>query len=198
MFLVNQRVHTGEGGLAEIALNWLAMDVRARLIVSRALDVRWANQSALECLGAQAMMHVRAGELVCKTPPMHLAVSNFVATLSERVHTLALEDDEGDDVLLLRGWAVMREEETLACLELALDRPEFRPDYRDVQAVFGLTSAENRTVNELLAGYTVTTIAARLGLSVGTVRTHVKRIYSKVCVTSREELLGRLAPYRIV
>jgi DNA-binding CsgD family transcriptional regulator len=44
---------------------------------------------------------------------------------------------------------------------------------------------------------TAAEIASRTHLSVGTVRTHIRRIYLKVGVKSREGLLGRFAPYSL-
>ena len=188
----------GADGLAHVALGWLSLDVRPRIIVSAALQVRWSNRLALECLDAQSLVYVRAGELVCKNGAIHKAVSDFVGELDGDVRTLALSDEGRRDVLLLRGWGMPHEGERLACLELGRDREGFVCDYRDLRAVFGLTQAEHRVVLEMLAGKTVTIIAETLHLSVGTVRTHVKHLYSKIGVTSREELLGRLAPYRLV
>lgn len=185
-------------GLAQVALDWLVADVRPRIIVSTALRVRWFNRLALDYLKAQALVHVRAGEIVCKSAATHKLLSDFVCRLDGEVRTLALSDDTRRDVLLLRGWGMLHHGEHVACLELGCDREGFVPDYRDLQTVFGLTQAEHRVVLEMLAGKTVTIIAGKLNLSVGTVRTHVKRLYSKIGVTSREELLGRLAPYRLV
>jgi DNA-binding CsgD family transcriptional regulator len=190
--------HADADGMEHVALGWLSLDVRPRIIVSTTLHVRWSNHLALECLDARSLVHVRGDELVCKNNAIHKAVSDFVRALDDKVQTLAVSDEGRRDVLLLRGWGLVHEGERLACLELGRDREGFVCDYRDLRAVFGLTQAEHRVVLQMLGGNTVTIIAETLHLSVGTVRTHVKHLYSKVGVTSREELLGRLAPYRLV
>lgn len=188
-----------EGGdLAQVALDWLAHDVRPRMIVSTALHVHWRNQLALECLASQPFIHVRGDELVCMTAAIQKSVLDFVLRVGDEVQTLALFGPSRRDVLLLRGWGLPHSHGQLACIEFGRDHDAFSCDYRDLKTVFGLTQAEHRIVLEMLGGKTVTTIAGEFGLSVGTVRTHVKRLYSKIEVASREELLGRLAPYRVV
>jgi len=196
--LGEQCVSAAASGFYEgIALEWLAFDARARLIVSADLRVRWHNPRALECLRGCSSLHLRNRELVFGTPTIQRTFAAFVFTLDDQLRTLALAGDDEDDVLLLRGWGTRRDGVMLACLEIIRDNDDFVCEYRDIDTVFRLTPAEHRIVVRSLSGHTVTTIAAELGLSVDTVRTHVRHIYSKVGVGSREELLGRLSPYRV-
>jgi DNA-binding NarL/FixJ family response regulator len=60
------------------------------------------------------------------------------------------------------------------------------------RALFGLTPAEARVSAGLALGRSVTGIAGEQSVSVGTVRTHVKRIFDKAGVTSQVELVSRL------
>lgn len=53
----------------------------------------------------------------------------------------------------------------------------------------GLTPAENEVFRLYGAGFTVQEIAARLHLSVNTIKTHSKHIYAKLGVGSREEIV---------
>ena len=66
----------------------------------------------------------------------------------------------------------------------------FQP--RPFSAPVGLTERERQVVESLVEGLSEKRVAARLGLTVQTVHTHIKSIYRKLQVSSRGELLGRL------
>ncbi len=59
--------------------------------------------------------------------------------------------------------------------------------------IYGLTRAQADVARQLYAGLSVEETAARLQLSLNTVRTHLKQIFSKCEVQSQAELLHALA-----
>ncbi|MEY2920378.1 MAG: hypothetical protein RL261_1683, partial [Pseudomonadota bacterium] len=59
--------------------------------------------------------------------------------------------------------------------------------------IYGLTRAQADVARQLYAGLSVEETAARLRLSLNTVRTHLKQIFSKCEVQSQAELLDALA-----
>ena len=59
--------------------------------------------------------------------------------------------------------------------------------------IYGLTRAQADVARQLYAGLSVEETAARLGLSLNTVRTHLKQIFSKCEVQSQAELMHTLA-----
>jgi DNA-binding CsgD family transcriptional regulator len=61
-----------------------------------------------------------------------------------------------------------------------------------VQKQFGLTNAEAAVAFELMQGDHRAAVAARLGVSLATVRTHMMHIYAKTGVQTRSALIGRL------
>ena len=60
--------------------------------------------------------------------------------------------------------------------------------------LFELTPAEERVARLLTTGDAVHAIGAQLGVSVDTVRSHAQKIYLKVGVANREQLIARLSP----
>jgi DNA-binding CsgD family transcriptional regulator len=58
-----------------------------------------------------------------------------------------------------------------------------------VKNIKTLSPAERAVFNLYMEGYTAPEIARILCLSINTIKTHNKRIYSKLNVTSRKELL---------
>jgi alpha-beta hydrolase superfamily lysophospholipase/DNA-binding CsgD family transcriptional regulator len=61
-----------------------------------------------------------------------------------------------------------------------------------LQFAYGLTLKEAETAAGLLDGLGAEAIAARLGVSLNTVRTHLKRVYDKTGVRTQTELVARL------
>ena len=59
--------------------------------------------------------------------------------------------------------------------------------------IYGLTRAQADVARQLYAGLSVEETATRLQLSLNTVRTHLKQIFSKCEVQSQAELLHALA-----
>ena len=58
-------------------------------------------------------------------------------------------------------------------------------------------AAEAAVVRNAAAGARADVIAADLGVSLETVRTHFRRIYAKLGVSSREQLFALVTPYRL-
>ncbi len=62
-----------------------------------------------------------------------------------------------------------------------------------LKQLYGLTRAQAEVARSLFAGLTVEQTAAELGLSLNTIRTHLKHIFTKCDVQSQGELLQLLA-----
>jgi DNA-binding CsgD family transcriptional regulator len=62
-------------------------------------------------------------------------------------------------------------------------------DERMLREVYDLTSAEARTACALLEGQTLQESAKRLGVTVHTVRTHLKRVFEKTHTTRQADLI---------
>lgn len=60
----------------------------------------------------------------------------------------------------------------------------------DLMTLYGLTPTEHQIVSLLLNGLSVSDVAEQLHNSVLTVRTHVKRAYSKLDINSKEQLFS--------
>lgn len=182
---------------AAVALDWLVRDARPRMMLDAALRVRWCNAQATRELDRNTGISIRDGMLCFAKHAAQRDFQEFLAGLDEEMRTIAVPCREGG-TLLFRGRGLDEVGGRVACVEFTRDHPGFVARYYDIDRVFGLTPAEDRVVQSLLAGRTVGGIASDLGVAVGTVRTHVRRIYSKTAVRSREELLSRLRPYCVM
>ena len=93
------------------------------------------------------------------------------------------------DAVTQRLW--QRSEKTI--LTTARQRSEFHSYLRDAFRNFGLsalTPREQEITKLLLKGFSAKSIARILGISPGTVRNHMKQVYSKLEVNSQVELFG--------
>jgi DNA-binding CsgD family transcriptional regulator len=64
----------------------------------------------------------------------------------------------------------------------------------DLRAIYGLSGAELRILSDLIDGKTVTDSAQSTNTSVFTARTHLRNIYQKLRVSTREAMFNLLAP----
>jgi DNA-binding CsgD family transcriptional regulator len=84
---------------------------------------------------------------------------------------------------------------------LVLLRPHLHQAYLDTERrrhpVPRLTPRQNDLLRLLAAGHTNTQIARRLGISEGTVRTHLENIYERLNVCSRTAAVTRAFPDRV-
>jgi len=75
-----------------------------------------------------------------------------------------------------------------------ISRPEERHIIppKIIQQFFGLTKTESMVTSLLAQGIGVEEIASRLGVSVYTVRTHIRSIFKKTGVSKQTELIRRV------
>lgn len=74
-----------------------------------------------------------------------------------------------------------------------------KPDLSVLRELFSLTPAEVRIAGKLVLGRSVEEIAVEAGISVETVRTHIKRLFSKTETSRQAELISlilRSVPFR--
>ena len=84
---------------------------------------------------------------------------------------------------------------------LTLLRPHLHQAYLDAERrrhpLPRLTTRQTGLLRLVAAGHTNTQIARRLGISEGTVRTHLEHIYERLHVSSRTAAVTRAFPHRV-
>lgn len=180
------------------ALAWFTQDQHARLLIGLEGKILWWNEPAIDVLQVCSSVRIREDNFRFDSNVDQRVFELYLAKLTNKLGTLAITLANDAGTLLFRGHLAENTPIPAAWLEIVRDDDEFRSIYCDVDTVFGLTRAEARIVQALLHGQTVAMIATTLTISVNTVRHHIKKVYGKIAVRSREELLDRLSPYRIV
>lgn len=168
------------------------------IIVTLDLTLVWTNRAAAILLD-EGSPFCRVGDrLACADPTLTPDLHRFVDALDGAPRIWACPA-EGEAHLLVRGEALAPARgERGAALFLAptLTPPEDHL-WADLGEVFGLTPAETAIVKRFLAGERADGMADALGVAVETVRTHIRRIYAKLGINSREQLFSLVSPYRL-
>jgi len=179
------------------ALRWLHADPTPRLIVDPGLWLIWQNAAAEKLLVDCPDLDARDGQLSVEDRQSNVALSMLVANAAEDVSTCIVPcmDGEGHLLFLARRLSVDGVQRVALCIQRAGN--SYQPVYAEFSRTFGLTPTETRIVRMLMSGQTAEVIAERGGGSIGTVRSHIRSIYNKLDVSSREMMFHRLQPFRI-
>jgi DNA-binding CsgD family transcriptional regulator len=176
---------------------WLLADGRNRMILTSAGRLVWSNYAADRYLNAGVDFHGTREQVRVADPHQCAAFEAFLAAASEEMSAWFYRRHSGDGGLLLRAWRLATEPETCVGLIFHSTGSDFVPRWADFATAFGLTPAEHRMATGLLEGHSPDELAVLCGVGVGTVRTHIKRLYGKLDVCTRGEFFRKLAPFRL-
>lgn len=181
-----------------LALKWADRDAQARLIVDDALHLIWTNPAARRHLKKGRDLEARARQLATANHAHQAGLADFIAGCDSSICTWCLPCEDGDGYLLFRATEIgATNGSRYFGLSFYRSGAGFTTHYADLDKVFQLTPAENRVLLRMVEGHTADEIARDLGVSVETTRSHIRQIYAKLNVTSREGLFYRVSPYRL-
>ncbi|MCT2559224.1 LuxR C-terminal-related transcriptional regulator [Tsuneonella sp. YG55] len=185
---------TGTGALdGDSAVEWVYRLSLPRLVVNADLQLLWANRVA-ETVLASGQMVRRRGETLWFDD--HLGQDHWRERLSEvgaDLARLVVTDPRGHPNLIIgafrRSDGTRRDAIFLSLMAVSqsLDLTK-----SGLAAMFDLTNAERQIAQMLVDLRSPREISESLGVSINTVRTHIRGIYVKLAVSSQRELL-RLA-----
>lgn len=174
---------------------WSQHCSRPAIIVDKDMRLLWSNPSGAELLSSDRDIREMGGRLHLKSAT-GAQFRQFLDEVDD--HPAAWAMLRGDE----RGCLVMR------VTKMALGGQEaFVIAFSETKGVrriwarfgpaLGLTEAEEVVVKRLVDGANVHAVASALGVSIETVRTHVKRAYAKLGISSREEMFAEISPFRL-
>lgn len=181
---------------SEAVAEWAGADPARRFIVTQNLTVVWASDSGHKFLDDGVVLH-RAGSTMRLTDhSLQSALNDLVAHADDQFSTWHMTRP-GEQVQLLFVARRISPGSELVGLKMQDTSPGFKPQWANFAGAFSLTPAEYRVSLLLLDGNSVDRAATLLGLGEATVRSHVKRLYLKLEVTSKEEMFRRMAGFRV-
>lgn len=164
--------------------NWVDGERRARLIVTRDLDVMWMNEAARALREDREAFEVNEGRLTPRSP----IIASLVAASRPEEAGCAVVPGEGG-----RHWVAWAREVCAppkALIGLTLQRARSEVRFQALIENHLLTPSEGRIIEMLLAGIETGRVAQALDISIETLRTHLKHAYQKLGVRSRGELFA--------
>ena len=182
---------------AALALNWIEHDLMPRVIVADDLAILWSNIAGRSQLAQKRDVEERNGILSTVDRSKQPVLARFVASAEVAISSWALKRTDGDGHLLFRAQRIDWRGGGMFGVGFYGSGSEFQVRYADLDKVFGLTAAEHRVLLDMLEGFEADRLSEIHAVSIETTRTHIRNIYAKLQVRSREGLFHRLRPYRL-
>lgn len=180
-----------------LALAWLDHDYTPRCVLAGDLTLLWANIAARSALAKRRDIEIRDGALFTTRPQHQSELLAFIHSSGAGISTLCLPRSSGKGHLLLRGQRLSWADSPAFGVSFFGTGEDYVHRYADLDVAFGLTQAENKVLLGLLDGHDVEQLTRLLGVSVETVRSHIRKIYQKIGVNSREALFRVARPFSI-
>jgi DNA-binding CsgD family transcriptional regulator len=180
----------------EIVFDWVTREQKARLIVDRSMRLVWANAAAHEMLLQGA--HIALGDEGISVPrdELRLMIEQAMrARTEESLFVIEHTDDIGSDLLVRLERLRDEGAKTYFGLQLIRHAPTPGGWSEMLAAHFQLTPKQTQVLVRMISGEAGDDIAKAMRISVETVRTHVRDVYAKLRVSSREELFVRVRPF---
>ena len=192
--------------LAEAVLNrdifdpiavWAERDLRARLILDDDLGVTWRNAAAVELIDEVDVFSI-GDSLTPFNSRQRDAFREFIRASDREVSSLCIPSSDNDHILCtaVSLGGDRRSRATGVTLRKASGTAAIGT--ATLETAFSLTPSERKIVETLFNGQTAEQIGTGLHLSVGTVRVHIRHIYEKLAVCSREAMFHKLMPFMLV
>ena len=166
----------------------------ARAILGADAQVLWMSSTAWKIIEGSRTLSIVDGRLVGRTRHSEQQIRAMIAEtirdnscIDQLISTASGEAPE----LFLKAENRTRGGNAVVAItirELGRDMDRLP----DLMRLFALTRTEHKIVRLLMQGHSVRAIADKLGASVLTVRTHLKRTYAKVHVGTKEQLFSTL------
>ena len=180
------------------ALAWLKAQPAPQVVVRPDLEVLWVNDAAMTLINDGSDLSIRGAHLLIRDD---LRTNGLLAFLSS-------DDSTGLAWVFKRQrsegyFAIKRDRPLQVSHEVALSltfiatSANDRYVWCDIKPIFGLTRSEAALVKRLVSGQPIQAAADDLRMSVDTARTHIRNVYGKLGISSREQLFAAVLPFRI-
>lgn len=187
----------GAASVGRYMIAWANLEWSARMIITRHRKVLWGNDAALRLMQDGGDLRVGSGALVLADTAQMETFSAFIRRATVETSSWCYLRPAPDDPILFRAQLLPdKSTEEVIGLTFHAAGADFPMEWADFSPAFNLTPGEHRVVLRLLEGDDADSAADFLRLSIETVRTHIRHVYAKLGVGSREQLFRAVAPFR--
>lgn len=177
--------------------NWADTDLRARFIVDDDLSITWQNTAASRLLASVDIFRTGTSALLLQDNRQRATFRRFIRSSGNTISRLCIACAKQDHLLLTAVVVTGSDSPRRIGLTVHSANSVVSVGAGTLESAFRLTPSECRVVETLFAGNTPEQIGGRLHLSVGTVRVHIKHLYEKLNVRSREAMFHKVLPFMI-
>ncbi|MGS1016472.1 helix-turn-helix transcriptional regulator [Allosphingosinicella humi] len=192
-----QRNHSAHDMIGALARSWLEHADCARLMLSDDLNILWANATALSALAEGRDIEDRLGILSTINASLQPLLHHFVVNSDVGITSWSMPRADGDGRLIFRSCRIAEGRDGVYGVTFFGSGVEFQTHFLELEEVFHLTRSEHRVLLELVNGHETEVIARMLNVSIETIRSHIRSLYRKLNVRSREALFHKVQPYRL-
>jgi DNA-binding CsgD family transcriptional regulator len=180
---------------ADLLQRWAEVEHSAKLIVDRRMFVIWNNAAMDRVFAAQsAIMRVR-DQLICPVPDNGARLKLALKATNTGISACHLACASTAQHVLCSCVSIMPVKgEMRFGITIKLSGSKHL-SFDLLQQAYELTPAECLLLSRLLRGLTAEESALEGAIAVDTVRTHVRNIYLKLDVTSREAMFHSIIPF---
>lgn len=196
--------HDEHGRDDGIVREFLRVDNRPRLVLDRNCAVVWRNEAARRRLGRDGPLCLKGDRLVLAERHQEAHLHAFLHSLEGTPQRRAFRAGDGSWVVLAAWKAAARPDapgrrnangksladDSLYFVEFVCPHSSRSAKDSGLGAQFSLTPAECAVVDALVCQHSPVEAAEMLGVSINTVRTHVRRLYAKLDVNSQIQLVS--------
>lgn len=179
----------------EMAARWLWRDGRPRAVVGQSRSIQWCNPAARRLLVGPAPLVIKRNRLCPAKGVDSGEVDAFLARIGTETSRFQVMDAKTKRGVLLTAWTETIDGSQASFIEFGLRELPFDAQQSGMATYFGLTRAECVVVDAMVEMEPPAQIAARLGVSVNTIRTHIRRIYGKLAVRSQLQFMRLTMAY---
>ncbi|MFC7499032.1 LuxR C-terminal-related transcriptional regulator [Enterovirga sp. GCM10030262] len=184
--------------LGDILLGWADRDPLPRAVVDSHLNLLWTNRAAEALLARRDCLTNHKGQLCFADRGRQETMIEFIDGTGKDLNSFCLPCADGDEHLLFRVQEIGRSVGgRIFGMIFFPSVSGFTAKFANLDKAFQLTPTEYRVLRDMLEGNTADEVARHLSVSIETVRSHIRQLYAKLNVTSREGMFHRIAPYRL-
>ena len=164
-----------------------AMDSRPRLVIDRDRRVVWQSDNAACLLAAPVPVHLAEGRLEADAVAADNALAEFVEGAGHQCNSMLVRGKCRRHWAMVLGWSPAERSDQV-CLLFNLSVPHRSVVESGLAASLRLTAGEARVLDQFARLYSPREIAEKMGVSLSTVRSHLKQIHSKAGVETGIQL----------
>ena len=162
-------------------------------VEAESLRVFWTNSAGKVALRSAWLTHP-GGRIVLTQRSQQVDFDQFLRRAESEAVSWVLNLADGQGALIFRCRSIAGAPYKIVSI--------FNPEnpstaLPDVGALLGLTPSESRITQGLMDGHRADELAQDQGISLETVRTHIRRIYLKTGANSREQLIAKISAFRV-